>query len=558
MKKRNMIMAICAIITMGLAIPLGAQTSNQNKATAGVFKTDVDNYMSVKSWDKVKFDKWFSYFGGDHDGKVNMGYATNLGGIYLGGFYEGKIIDTDIDETKVRTTEWDENLQQMLTQEDSTTYSRESSYGWTKTNNNIAAFIGVAGMGIKVGFYENVSTANTPYNLSRIDWSSGSANVLDTTTSTVTQNSDGSVTYSGNDTIGYEESYGVLNPYLQWGMKLDVGGYVLTPRVTANVSINRSTFIDEYYSQERTEKDEKIIGVKEITRKNDNYGSVGLDIGVGADFYLKDTTYFGIDYVIGLNFFGQDYDGGGKSGTIDGTFWSDAVSRTTDSFVETETFESLRLGATERDKITHKITPSFWNTKTVMDDLKVGLLVKVPITITSETTNTYQDYYETKEIIQKDTNLSSKNEKTIYEEHKAGTKTEESTFAIAPTVGIGASYALVPDKFTVNAGVNLRPIAYKSTSKVISSNGINTTYTKKEIGSDGNQYTGEETKTVDAPTTVVDTVNSTSVWTGLSGNISAGFVFKFYDSFSLDMSVITYSGFNLALTDVNVLFTLKF
>jgi len=579
MEKRNMVIAVLAIITMGLAIPLAAQTSNQKTATAGVFSTDVDNYMSVKNFDKVNFERWFGFFGGDAGGNVKAGYATNLGSIYLGGFYTGRIIDTGTDETKTRTTTWDENLQQQLTQTDETEYYKGEEkkhgddyrpYGWTNTDNNISAFIGVAGMGIKLGFYEKLKTANTPFNIARISWEPNpntgewEPKAKDTSTSQVTKNEDGSITYYGskdsvNDSINYEESYGVMNPYLQWGMKINAGDYVLAPRISGSVNINRSYIIDEYYINGHTELDGKIVGEKEIWRKSDNRGYVGLDIGVGADFYLRDTTFIGIDYTIGLNFFGQDYSGAGKSGTIKGTLWSDAESKTIEYFDRTYKYNKLEVGATEREKISHRIIPSFWNTNVVRENLKVGTLVRVPITIGSETTNDYKDRYYTEETTYLDAILSSGNTNTVIEEHEAGLKVEKSTFDIAPTIGIGASYAMVPDKFTVNAGVNLKPIKYARTSTVISQNGSGTTtYSKTETGADNNKYTSEETKTVNAPTTIEDTVSYVSEWTGLNGSISAGFVFKFYDFFSLDLLAVSGEGFEIGLTDVNVLFSIKF
>jgi len=559
MRKRNMIMAICAIITMGLAIPLGAQSitapqpqSNQKTATASVFSTDVDNYMSVKSFDKVNFERWFGFFGGNSKGNVNAGYATNLGSIYLGGFYTGRIIDTGTDETKTRTTTWDKDLQQQLTQTDETKYGD----GWTNTTNNITAFIGVAGMGIKLGFYEDVSTANTPYKLDG-RWPSFG----DTSTSTVTKNQDGSITYSGNDSINYEESKGNMSPYLQWGMKINAGDYVLAPRISGQVDINRDMKIDEYYSQPRTELDGKIVGVKEIKHEEVSAGSVGLNLGVGADFYLKDTTFIGIDYAIGLNFNGQDYKGAIKSGSVKGAVDFSTVSGTEDYFDKTKKYNNMWIGSKEIDEISHLITPSFWNTNVVRENLKVGMLVKVPIIIASNSTSSYEDWYEVTETTYNDPNRSRENTTESFESHTPKGKVETSYFAISPTIGIGASYAMVPDKFTVNAGVNLKPIKYVKTSTVTSQNGINSTYSKKEVGSDNSKYTEKEEKTVNAPTTIEDTVNYTSEWTGLSGSISAGFVFKFYDFFSLDLLATggsSNSGFNLSLTDVNVLFSIKF
>jgi len=542
MKKRNMVIALFAIITMGLAIPLGAQSSNQVKATAGVFKTDVDNYMSVKSWDKVKFDKWFGFLGGSNDGTVNLGYATNLGEIYLGGFYTGNIFSSSTIETKKQTTTWDADLQQMLTKEDETEYPRTYDY----TRNSIAALIGVAGMGIKVGFLEDIKTYNTPYNVSRDG------------TSTVTQNADGSITYTGNDSINYEESKADLIPSIQWGMKLNLGsGSYLTPRVTVSANFSRDILIDEYYETGRTESNGIFVGEEKINRKEENGGHTVLNIGVGADYYLNDTTYIGIDYSIGLNFNGTDYSGPVKSGSIDGWAGTHSVSSTQNFIDRTVKDNGQILYAGEWSRTDHTITPAFYKTSTIGDGLKLGMLLRAPISIYSNTENNYSDTWTITETTYNDANLSSQNTTTYTEIHTAGTLKEISYFGIAPTIGIGASYNLVPDRFTVNAGVNLNPISYQRKTTVTSQNGVSSKYEKTEQGSDDSKYTSSETMTVSEPTSVEDSVKYESSWTGFSGSVAAGFVFSFFNNFSLDL-LVSNTGFNVNLTSLNVLFTFKF
>jgi len=556
MKKRSLIMAICAIITMGLAIPLGAQTSNQNRATAGVFKTDVDNYMSVKSWEKVKFDKWFGFLGGSNDGTVNLGYATNLGGIYLGGYYSGNIFRSSTNETKTLTTTWDNDLQEMLTKEDKTVNNQTSDY----TDNAVSALIGVAGMGIKVGFSEYMTTYNTPYNVSRNG------------TSTVTQNKDGSIKYTDNDSISYEESSGRMTPSLQWGMKLNLGsGSYLTPRVNASANFYRNILIDEYYATTRTEYNGIFAGEENISRTENNSGYTTLQIGVGADYYLNDTFYIGLDYNIGLDFTGNDYSGAIKSGSIDGEVKTTAISQTNEYLDGTVKSNEQNLSAVERSRTSHYISPALYKTSTIGGDLKLGVLFSVPMSIITSTESNYTDKWTITETTYNDANRSSENTTTYTEAHTAGTLKETDYFSIAPTIGIGASYNLIPGRFTVNAGVVLNPISYSRTTTVTSRNGVDSTYTKTETGSGDTLYTSSESTTVTPPASVIDSVQYQSSWTGFNGSVRAGFVFSFYDNFSLDLQATTAQSlstlpttspenkrFNINLTDVNVLFTFKF
>jgi hypothetical protein len=599
MKKRMMIMAVCAVIAMGLVMPLTAQVlpgpeSNQINATAGVFGTDVDNFMSVNYYDEVNFGKWFGYLGGGTAfSTVNLGYATKFGGgsgegegggsgLYLGVFYTGNIVSFNTDETKTLRTTWDINLQQMLTREDEAFYSQTSTY----TDNHISALIGVAGMGIRVGFMEELTVYNTPYNVNRND------------TSTVTENADGSKTYTNNDSISYEESEGYLLPYLQWGMKLKLGSNVIAPRVGIGVLFFQDKLIDKYYDYTtgRTEYQGKITGVDEVTNVGRNNGYTGLNIAVGADYYLNDTMYVGLDYILGFDIYNQDFGQAGGSGSAEGTIEWYNINRTTNYLDRTVKFDAAQIDVTKRSNIRHQIIPALWKEAKAGDNLKLGLLFQLPMAIVSQTESDYSDVWSTTETKYNDTNFSSRNTTDIYEAHYAGTSTETSYFGIAPALGIGASYTLIPGRFTINAGVRVSPLSYESISKKRSINGVDSSYSKTETGPDGGKYTSAESKTVSAVNPVEDSITTQSLWAGLNGSVAAGFVFSFNENFSLDLlaganlstngsgaydgtfyetsgsglygdmngniytngTVKGKDGFNINLTTVNVLFTFKF
>jgi len=543
MKKRNLIMVVLAIITMGLAIPLSAQSSNQLTATAGVFGTDVDDYMDVNYYGDVEFDKWFGLLGKG----IQLGYATKFGDIYLGGYYTGNILTTGTNETKRLRTYWDTTLQQLTSKVDDTIYDQTT----TETNNHIAALVGVANIGIKLGFYENITTYNTPYNVGRRD------------TSTVTHNADGSITYSNNDSINYEQSNGNLVPYLQAGTKLTVGSYIVAPRVSASVNFSRDKLIDEYYGSARTSYQGNFVGDERIERRGRDYGYTTLDFGGGADFWLDDSMYAALDYFLSMDLYNQSFSAAGKSVSVKGTLdWNNGnnYSTTQNYFDRTEKGDYASVSVSEKSYTSHTIIPAFWKEKKLGDDLKLGVSVRVPVIISSRSTSSYDDEWSITQRTYKDENLSSDNRTEVNESHTAGDKTEYSYLGIFPSVGIGASYNLIPGRFTVNAGVNLYPIAYKKETTVTSRNGVNSTYNKVEMGSGSNKYTSSETATVTAPASVRDSVQNETSWTGLSGSLGGGFVFCFNDNFALDMALASSydPGFNINLTTLNVLFSVKF
>jgi len=573
MKKRILVMAALAIITLGLAIPLSAQsvtsattvaTSNQSRATAGVFGTDVDNYMHVNYYGDVNFNKWFGYLGTTSTATpfiFNLGYATMFGGgggddgegsggggIYLGTFYTGNIFTSDKNETTRLNTTWDPVLQQLTIRVDEKQYTRT----YTDTNNNIAALVGLTGlnMGIKLGFYENMRVYNTPYNANRA------------TTQTTTTNQDGSITHTNNDSLSYEEKTGSMVPYVEWGMQLKIGSNTLAPRAGLGVVFYENKLIDKYYASGRTEFQGKIIGREDIERRGFNSGYTGLNIGAGADYYLNDKMYVGLDYSMLMYLYDQSFGDAGRKGSVKGTIsWNNNYNYTyLDTYFDrTVKEDSVQIEVTERNYMRHIFTPAFWTEKAVGENVRFGVLVKLPVTIRNESSTVYTDRWQTTVVDYIDENDKQNNTTTVINTHtaNAGNKSEISYLNIAPTVGVGVSCDLTP-KFTVNAGINVNVPSFNSTNTVLSRDGIGSTYTKTETGYGDNKYTSLETLSVDQPTTIADSVANESHWTAFNGtSFRGGFVLNFNDNFALDM-VCTSATYSITLTTVNVLFSIKF
>lgn len=99
--KKVIVAAAVATLSFGLF----AQSSKTNAATAGLFDTDVDNFVNVNEWSTVKPEKFFGYFGMDN-GYYNVGFAKQFEKFYWGTYYDGDIGASEKktnDNTKVTT-----------------------------------------------------------------------------------------------------------------------------------------------------------------------------------------------------------------------------------------------------------------------------------------------------------------------------------------------------------------------------------------------------------------------------------------------------------------------
>jgi len=140
--------------------------------------------------------------------------------------------------------------------------------------------------------------------------------------------------------------------------------------------------------------------------------------------------------------------------------------------------------------------------------------------------------------------------------HTSEGLTETNSFQISPRIGIGASFNLIPDRFTVNAGFTAYPFDYTHSVTKVSRNGENTTYTKTV---DGLGTTTADTVNVSA-SSVRDSVAYTDTWGQFTSRIAGGFSFSFGPQFTLDFLAETPidNTFNINLTNFSVLLAFKF
>jgi hypothetical protein len=559
MKRRIMILAIVAIITMGLAMQVSAQTvytdadrgnlaSNTNTSTAGIFKNDVDNFINYHDYAKVLTGEsnWFSFVSGKTamGGALDLGYATNLGGIYLGTWFRGNLYNSTagVYETKTVTPTYNDALE-LLTQRTDDTYYDDA---WHQTANNIEFLIGVSGMGIKVGFFESTASNKNDGNPIRI------VSVYDY--------QDGRKGYTNAiDEYSVSESY--LKPYIGWGASFPVGDMTLYPYVDLGFGMYGDKMIDKYRDYD------EVNGVKqdEVTYVgagwNNGYmlpqGTIGAKIDLPKNGTKKTTLE--LSYNLNLYLYSNNYDDTGLSGSADGTVsWSDGyVNRETkpSSGVSTLTQTDMSFFINEITKMQHTITPSYKITGEPGDDFKLGFKASIPVTIRSETSNPY-----TKQIV-KDVTKYDWDMPGIVQDYEKITyypNTETSYLNVRLALNFGASYQLIPDRFAINAGIAAVPVNYSRTVERTIPNSIGSVETYKETQDDGSVI--DNNKTVTLNTASPDSVTIDTEWAQYTATLRGGFTFMFNSNAALDMgaSVGGANSFNLDVTTVNVIFTFKY
>ena len=147
-------------------------------------------------------------------------------------------------------------------------------------------------------------------------------------------------------------------------------------------------------------------------------------------------------------------------------------------------------------------------------------------------------------------------ESTIYS--PKGLK-ETQEFYIGPTLGIGATYALIPGRFKINAGVQLNPFSWHYESSKYSPNGDGDRYTSTTKNGDGVIISKTDVTAFNPLRPVSSLVNRE--WGAFTGYAAGGFVFNFFENITLDFMVNSgwfSSDWTLDLTTVNVMFTFKF
>lgn len=571
-------MAISVITVLFLSMPLVAQVvdnapaddpvSNQNKATASLYGNEVDDYLNVNNYTAIspavrRFGFMHGVPAGDGTDLSNgnevfnrnafrgdLGFATRIGGLYVGMRYYGNIYEEVAgSETVTLTPDYDENYQTLKSLTKETHYDPK----WRNSTNQLDVLVGIAGHGIKVGFFESMS----------IDAAKGSDGDF-----TKTDFKNGVVQYE-NEPVNYTNFGGHLRPSLQWGTNFSISGMTLSPRAGAAFDIFQHKLVDNTVSYLTYH------GVRDsarITKVGDGYnnGYMQPSFSAGADLnIIKDTvsTIISLDYSMDFRLYNNDHGDSGISGTAAGPVsWTNAEKRIDTAIAgKWENYEST-LTFNDTSYFNHQIVPRIsLDKEVVIDEFYVGLAALVPVTITAESVDRYQ-IEKTRTVTTLNNPANSAEAKTTTETKNRGNTvdnpglTETTSIIVAPSVMVGAKYALIHDRLTVNAGIQFEPCTWEYAKTTVSKNNDGTRKTSTTKNGDG-VVTEKVDTTEFEPFT--ESASVTTSWAPFTGAVVGGFILNFNGNAMLDLfattgAIVNGTSFTVDATTFNVMFIFKF
>jgi len=570
MHKRTKVMLLGVITALILAMPLAAQnydgsvlgaapavSSNTKAATAGIFTNDVDNFINYHKYSTVLKDgaNWFGFVTGqpyyvnpnNPTGKLKAGYARNIGSLYLGVLYQGNIYqDTGGTKDVTLTPTWNDDTRTL----EQTVQETSFSEGWLNFTNQIEFLIGLSNMGIKVGFVESLYTNDHEANPNR-------------TEKITTDKLSGTVKYEGV-ADEYTKSGGTLKPYVGFGMNLSLLGGTLMPYIDASVDIFSETLVDKYRSYTTYNGQTKDVEASVASGFEEGYLRPVAKIGAKFDMAKKDTvqTTLEASYSIDMKMWSSSSAASGFGGDVDGKVsWSNDpdnpgyVNRTSTYIDRTVTQTQMDLNVTEiSTEIYHTGTLAYKVTGEPADGLRLGFSAAVPVAYGSGGWGGYWEQHtitNTRYNNGKSTNITE----VIHAPWESGRDWSDLTVGL--NLGVAASYKLIPDRFTVNAGIRATPTTwnhFETTDRVRSVESTKTTKTVDENG-DVTYNTVEVTSDEDP----ADKVTVKDTWAGYTGTLCGGFVFYFTPAAALDLGLtVSANSFYVDLASVNVIFSVKF
>ncbi|MDR1444981.1 MAG: hypothetical protein LBI94_08905, partial [Treponema sp.] len=535
-------------------------------------------------WGGVEFDKWFGFAGLVRDDYLpTLGFATRLGSLYTGFYYNGNI---------ARVEDWGKGENTYVSIDGATGVKNgENTYYYVnrkriESTNNFFALFGIGSMGFRLGIEENLDSRDAPDSGYKYN---------------VTKPAAGGTTYSPDPSgsriyDSYTQIRGSITPSLDWGMNLNLGGRELSPYASFGLEIGRDRQESVYNSGYTTNAAGQLTTAKTsvgtITDFDNNYNNrnardyVAPKFGLGADLALSDTGTLkisaGLGYDLEIRSYSTGYDFFGNSGkakggvkaednrlglrndlnasAVIGTGGSNLVPSGSDPIIQvqdgttTTAYTSLIFG--EQSYSSNTISPSF-TLEGELGNLKLGFGARLPLSfISGKNGESREEYFYT---------TNGTNSLTVTRtQNDPGSK--EFRFELYPELDLGASYALVPSRFSINAGLNLYlpSLRYQKNSWSGNGNdGISTTsvsgtgsYAGATLGSLG---LPADNTPAPYPSTWEGEDKRTS-WGSFGAQATAGFTFNFTENYALDLAATGGGtrGKGVNLTNVDVIFSVKF
>jgi len=414
--------------------------------TDGMFGLPGENYMEVQWYPDAGFEKFYIQAG--FTGKADLGFATKIGGLYIGVSYTGGLFHQydwgGYEESVTIFRGTDKKIKQYTIPEG------WADKTWLKNNpnpvdHNFGILIGIADMGFRFDF-------SSDYQIFEMKED---------------------VIVGGDQYKSYKSEYGTLTPSITWGMAKDLTPNGIRPAIQLSFGFHVDQSQNERYDVTSPYASRSYIGNALGNEGTDNYTDLGLAINLGGytimarkNVFTKENEFsFSVDLDYSLN--SKLY---GKNKRTYSYLNRNANIEEEGRFSSSGGFDGFD---TKIENGTHVIEPSL---QVQWDSDKIGLGAKLHLPVTIES-----DKYTYNKL-----NIS--NSKLSYSLEKQGTE-ETISVEFAPSLNLGGVYRLVPSKFHINMGAEIGLSSAKSEtvkSHVDATNTDSTKVTNTTKGTDSN------------------------------------------------------------------------
>jgi len=510
--------AAAGAVALGLAVfPLAAQDKS-GEATAYLFFTDADGYMSVNSWWTVRPERGFLVLG-SNGSSLNLGFAKNLGGLYLGASYKGSFLQGGGgDGVKVEKTSVYDGASSVW---ERTVTTETYASGTTHSENEGAVLLGLGGdshMAFKVSFSENLDSRSLPGG--SYFTTPGGAPVVGVTT----ENADGTKTVDGL-VSDYKYLSGTMEPKVDWTMTFMFdGGLEISPGAGLGFGIHSAS--ESWTSESKT----TVNGVQSGSAEISKYGSYSdyLAPDIKASVGMFKPLWGGkfsasAEYGVSFGLYSNPTGSGGDAAAGFTTYAETDTSGDNASVSRTSTLA-------EQSSVTHKIPLS---AKYIIDllDKRVSLGAGAGLEFSVSSAKAGQT--ET-------TNYTKTADSEITTVSYNGQDVTTDIFGIKPELKTGAIVYIIPEKLRLNFGLKMNPFVYTSTTITQDPTKIGYTTTKN---ADGTVET-VSADSVDDSYTAVSSESHSENWATFAAALSGGLTLEL-GGFTVDALVTAPFGSGL-------------
>jgi hypothetical protein len=471
----------------------------------------------------VQIQDFMGYLGIDANG-LNVGYARNLGSLYIGICYGGSLIDdlyrritnqsTDSvlkRDTEI-TTELEDGENDIQTIHGLVDTDGNPVPGTVISRNDVSVLLGFGNYGLKLGFAQYLEGTYIPdYDRQYNEL------VYDPFTHDILVSQPKGMSSRMHIT---EEFISGLRPYLEFGGTSDAGSFLIKPSLRAGLDIHQysrnnpeTSFIFDLVSgttsPDETELKYIIINNKDVLG-DFMEPSAGLSLGFDFTQDPRIQTEFSLDYDMAFRLYSNN-----KKAVVFETVDTNLLGQTagTKSQSQQENTEITKF------YLTNRIVPTFKFRSDMGERLTIGLTLGINVDFN----------------IFKDSAVTS-NPKTPDEQSSDPVENNTQLFSVLPKVGLGLSFKLIPEHFFINMGIGINVLKYEDRTSVA------TDPDPEDIKKQRQKTTASKTLTL--PST----------------NLGLGLTFYFNKNIAADMLIMT-SGLGTNVSDLlkfNFLVTMKY